>query len=131
MNSVSGGVAVAVLSRSREAPVQCLNPIESPKARRNLFQIRAIRLPETLPGDSTGQRFNTTVEKAVVDDDLWLTFVDCAGEDLEELQDIDGASLADRVAGNEPKEASLNRNLYFHNSHEQRCVPSVANTPVR
>ena len=129
LNSVTDGVAA--LAQPRDAPVQCLNPIESPKARRALFPIRAIRRPETLPADNSVQPFNTMVEEAAVNDGLLPTLVDCAGEDPGELQDIDGVSLADQMAGNEPKEASRNQNPHFHNFHEQRCVPNLADTPVR
>ena len=39
---------------------------------------------------------------------------------------IDGVSLADYMAGLEPNEAFLNRNLYFHYPHYRRSMPHSA-----
>ena len=62
----------------------------------------------------------------VVNYDFLPTFVDWAGSDPEKLQNIDGISLADYMAGKEPDEAFLNRNLYFHYPHYRSSVPHSA-----
>jgi arylsulfatase A-like enzyme len=62
----------------------------------------------------------------VVNYDLLPTFVDWAGGNPEELKDIDGVSLADYMAGEEPDEAFLNRHLYFHYPHYRTSVPHSA-----
>ena len=62
----------------------------------------------------------------VVNYDFLPTFVDWAGGDPEELRNIDGVSLADYMAGLQPNEAFLNRNLYFHYPHYRRSMPHSA-----
>jgi arylsulfatase A-like enzyme len=62
----------------------------------------------------------------VVNYDFLPTFIDWAGGDPEQLQNIDGVSLADYMAGKKPDEAFLNRNLYFHYPHYRSSVPHSA-----
>ena len=59
----------------------------------------------------------------VINYDFLPTFVDWAGGDSKKLQNIDGVSLADYMAGKEPDRAFLNRYLYFHYPHYRRSVP--------
>jgi arylsulfatase A-like enzyme len=80
-----------------------------------------IRVPMIVkgPGIKPGSVFNGNV----VNYDFLPTFVDWAGGDSKELQNIDGVSLAGYMAGNEPDEAFLNRCLYFHYPHYRSSVP--------
>ena len=68
----------------------------------------------------------TSLAANVVNYDFLPTFVDWAGGDPEELQDIDGVSLAGYMAGEEPNEDFLKRNLYFHYPHYRNSVPHSA-----
>ena len=74
------------------------------------------------PGIEAGSVFMGNV----VNYDFLPTFVDWAGGDPEELSDIDGVSLAGFMAGAEPDEAFLTRNLYFHYPHYRNSVPHSA-----
>ena len=74
------------------------------------------------PGIKPGSVFSGNV----VNYDLLPTFVDWAGGNAEELHDIDGISLANYMSGDEPTDAFLNRNLYFHYPHYRRSVPHSA-----
>ena len=74
------------------------------------------------PGIEPGSVFTGNV----VNYDFLPTFVDWAGGNPEELQDIDGVSLAGYMAGEEPDEDFLNRNLYFHYPHYRQSVPHSA-----
>ena len=74
------------------------------------------------PGIEAGSVFMGNV----VNYDFLPTFVDWAGGDPEELNDIDGVSLAGFMAGAEPDEAFLTRNLYFHYPHYRNSVPHSA-----
>ncbi len=74
------------------------------------------------PGIEPGSVFTGNV----VNYDFLPTFVDWAGGNPEELQDIDGVSLAGYMAGDEPGEDFLNRNLYFHYPHYRQSVPHSA-----
>ena len=74
------------------------------------------------PGIEPGSVFTGNV----VNYDFLPTFVDWAGGNPEELQDIDGVSLAGYMAGDEPDEDFLNRNLYFHYPHYRQSVPHSA-----
>ena len=80
-----------------------------------------IRVPMIVkgPGIKPGSVFTGNV----VNYDFLPTFVDWAGGDPEKLQNIDGVSLADYMAGKEPDKTFLNRNLYFHYPHYRRSVP--------
>ena len=77
-----------------------------------------VRGPDIKPG--------TSFAANVVNYDFLPTFVDWAGGDPEELQDVDGVSLAGYMAGSEPDEGFLNRNLYFHYPHYRSSVPHSA-----
>ncbi len=80
-----------------------------------------IRVPMIVkgPGIKPGSVFTGNV----INYDFLPTFVDWAGGDSEKLQNIDGVSLADYMAGKEPDKAFLNRYLYFHYPHYRRSVP--------
>lgn len=80
-----------------------------------------IRVPMIVkgPGIKSGSAFTGNV----VNYDFLPTFVDWAGGDSEELQNIDGISLADYMAGKEPDKDFLNRYLYFHYPHYRSSVP--------
>ena len=74
------------------------------------------------PGIEPGSSFLGNV----VNYDFLPTFVDWAGGDPEDLQNIDGVSLAGYMSGTEPDESFLGRNLYFHYPHYRRSVPHSA-----
>ena len=74
------------------------------------------------PGIKGGSVFTGNV----VNYDLLPTFVDWAGGDPDELKDIDGVSLVPYMAGQEPDEEFLNRNLYFHYPHYRATMPHTA-----
>ncbi|MHC4595539.1 MAG: sulfatase-like hydrolase/transferase [Planctomycetota bacterium] len=80
-----------------------------------------IRVPMIVkgPGIKPGSEFTGNV----VNYDFLPTFVDWAGGDSKKLQNIDGVSLADYMAGKKPDEAFLNRNLYFHYPHYRSSIP--------
>ncbi len=71
------------------------------------------------PGIKPGSVFDGNV----VNYDFLPTFVDWAGGHSKKLQNIDGVSLADYMAGKKPDEAFLNRNLYSHYPHYRSSVP--------
>jgi len=83
-----------------------------------------IRVPMIVrgPGIKPGSEFTGNV----VNYDFLPTFYDWAGGDPEKLQNIDGVSLADYMAGKDPDEAFLNRNLYFHYPHYRSSLPHSA-----
>jgi len=83
-----------------------------------------LRVPMIVRGPDV--KSGTVFTGNVVNYDFLPTFVDWAGGDPEELQDIDGVSLAGYMAGEEPSEAFLNRNLYFHYPHYRSSVPHSA-----
>jgi len=83
-----------------------------------------LRVPMIVRGPDV--KSGTVFTGNVVNYDFLPTFVDWAGGDPEELQDIDGVSLAGYMAGQEPSEAFLNRNLYFHYPHYRSSVPHSA-----
>jgi len=80
-----------------------------------------IRVPMIVkgPGIKPGSVFSGNV----VNYDFLPTFVDWAGGDSKNLQNIDGVSLADYMAGKKPEEAFLTRSLYFHYPHYRSSVP--------
>ena len=80
-----------------------------------------IRVPMIVkgPGIQAGSVFTGNV----INYDFLPTFVDWAGGDPQQLKGIDGVSLAGFMAGEEPSEAFLNRNLYFHYPHYRSTVP--------
>jgi arylsulfatase A len=83
-----------------------------------------IRVPMIVkgPGIKQGSVFNGNV----INYDFLPTFVDWAGGDSKQLKNIDGVSLAGYMAGEEPDETFLNRNLYFHYPHYRSGVPHSA-----
>ena len=83
-----------------------------------------LRVPMIVRGP--GIKPGTSFAANVVNYDFLPTFVDWAGGDPEELQDIDGVSLAGYMAGEEPNEDFLKRNLYFHYPHYRNSVPHSA-----
>ncbi len=74
------------------------------------------------PGIKPGSVFNANVANY----DLLPTFVDWAGGDSRKLQNIDGVSLVDYMAGKTPDAAFLNRYLYFHYPHYRTSMPHSA-----
>ena len=74
------------------------------------------------PGIQPGSVF----EGNVVNYDFLPTFVEWAGGDPGDLEDIDGVSLAGFMAGAEPSDAFLNRDLHFHYPHYRNSVPHSA-----
>jgi len=83
-----------------------------------------IRVPMIVKGP--GIKPGTVFKGNVVNYDFLPTFVDWAGGDSGKLQNIDGVSLADYMAGEKPDKAFLNRNLYFHYPHYRTSVPHSA-----
>ncbi|MFC1652216.1 sulfatase-like hydrolase/transferase [Planctomycetota bacterium] len=83
-----------------------------------------IRVPMIVkgPGIKSGSVFTGNV----INYDFLPTFVDWAGGDSKQLQNIDGVSLAEYMAGKKPDESFLNRNLYFHYPHYRSGVPHSA-----
>ena len=83
-----------------------------------------IRVPMIVkgPGIQAGSAFAGNV----VNYDFLPTFVDWAGGEPESLKDIDGVSLAGYMAGEQPSESFLNRNLYFHYPHYRSGMPHSA-----
>ena len=83
-----------------------------------------IRVPMIVkgPGIAAGSSFMGNV----VNYDFLPTFVDWAGGNPLELKDIDGVSLTRYVAGEQPDDAFLNRNLYFHYPHYRNSMPHSA-----
>jgi arylsulfatase A-like enzyme len=74
------------------------------------------------PGIAAGSAFTGNV----VNYDFLPTFVDWAGGDWQQLEGIDGVSLAKYTAGEKPDAAFLNRNLYFHYPHYRSSMPHSA-----
>lgn len=83
-----------------------------------------IRVPMIVKGP--GIKRNAAFEGNVVNYDFLPTFFDWAGGDPDELQDIDGISLAGYMEGKKPEQDFLNRNLYFHVPHYREEVPHSA-----
>ena len=83
-----------------------------------------LRVPMIVRGP--GIKPSTSFAANVVNYDFLPTFVDWAGGNPEELQDVDGVSLAGYMAGKELGEGFLNRNLYFHYPHYRNSVPHSA-----
>jgi arylsulfatase A-like enzyme len=83
-----------------------------------------IRVPMIVkgPGIAPGSSFAGNV----VNYDFLPTFVEWAGGHPQELKNIDGISLAGYMAGKQPDEAFLNRNLYFHYPHYRESMPHSA-----
>jgi arylsulfatase A-like enzyme len=83
-----------------------------------------IRVPMIVKGP--GIKAGSSFEGNVVNYDLLPTFVEWAGGDPKKLTHIDGVSLASYMAGVEPDETFLNRNLYFHYPHYRSSMPHSA-----
>ena len=83
-----------------------------------------IRVPMIVRGP--GIKAGSTFKGNVVNYDFLPTFVDWAGGEPASLKDIDGISLAAYMAGREPDDSFLNRNLYFHYPHYRSGMPHSA-----
>ncbi|MEM6689642.1 MAG: sulfatase [Planctomycetota bacterium] len=83
-----------------------------------------IRVPMIIRGP--GIEAASTFSGNVVNYDFLPTFVDWAGGDPSQLQNIDGVSLARYLAGEDPGEDFLNRDLYFHYPHYRSGMPHSA-----
>jgi arylsulfatase A len=83
-----------------------------------------IRVPMIVrgPGIKAGSVFTGNV----VNYDFLPTFVDWAGGDPTALKNIDGVSLASYMAGEQPTNTFLNRDLYFHYPHYRSGLPHSA-----
>ncbi len=83
-----------------------------------------IRVPMIVkgPGITPGSTFTGNV----VNYDFLPTFVEWAGGEPNSLKNIDGLSLAAYLAGREPDNTFLNRNLYFHYPHYRSTMPHTA-----
>jgi arylsulfatase A-like enzyme len=73
------------------------------------------------PGIRPGSVSHTNV----VHYDYLPTFVDLAGGDLDELQNLDGVSLKPLLEGQDVPELET-RNLYFHYPHYRTSLPASA-----
>ncbi len=80
-----------------------------------------IRVPMIVKGP--GIKPGSVFQGNVVNYDFLPTFVDWAGGNPKKLTNIDGVSLAGYMAGKEPDDAFLNRNLYFHYPHYRTTMP--------
>ncbi|MEM7602298.1 MAG: sulfatase [Verrucomicrobiota bacterium] len=83
-----------------------------------------IRVPMIVTGPDV--KAGSVFEGNVANYDFLPTFVDWAGGDPSALENIDGVSLAEYMAGEAPDEAFLNRNLYFHVPHYRTEIPHSA-----
>jgi len=83
-----------------------------------------IRVPMIVKGP--GIEMGSVFTGNVVNYDFLPTFVDWAGGDPSTLKDIDGASLAGYMAGEQPGDSFLKRNLYFHYPHYRNSMPHSA-----
>ncbi|MEM9015791.1 MAG: sulfatase-like hydrolase/transferase [Verrucomicrobiota bacterium] len=68
----------------------------------------------------------SSFEANVINYDLLPTFVDWAGGDPKDLDDIDGVSLARYLEGRKPKKKFSSRYLYFHYPHNRTSMPHSA-----
>ena len=80
-----------------------------------------IRVPMVVEGPDVVSNAHCTAN--VVNYDFLPTFVDWAGGDTNQLQDIDGISLAGLMEGETPGTQFLNRSLYFHYPHYRSGMP--------
>ncbi len=80
-----------------------------------------IRVPMIAKGPGIAE--GTTFLGNVANYDFLPTFFEWAGGDPATLKEIDGVSLAPFMAGKEPDEAFLRRNLYFHYPHYRTTMP--------
>ena len=83
-----------------------------------------IRVPMIVKGPRI--QAGSTFAGNVVNYDFLPTFVDWAGGEPESLKGIDGVSLAGYMAGEEPTDTFLTRNLYFHYPHYRSGMPHSA-----
>ena len=83
-----------------------------------------IRVPMIVRGP--GIKAGSTFHGNVVNYDLLPTFVDWAGGDPRNLDNIDGVSLANYMGGQKPDTGFLNRFLYFHYPHNRSSMPHSA-----
>lgn len=80
-----------------------------------------LRVPMIVTGP--GIKPNSTSETYVVNYDFLPTFVEWAGGNPNELESIDGKSLAGILKGEKPTWDLQNRNLYFHYPHYRTSMP--------
>lgn len=80
-----------------------------------------IRVPMLAEGPGIATNAECTAN--VVNYDFLPTFYTWAGGDTNELQDIDGISLAGLMEGETPSESFRNRSLYFHYPHYRTSMP--------
>ena len=73
--------------------------------------------------EGPGIAANSQCTANVVNYDFLPTFVDWAGGDTNDLQDLDGISLAGLMEGEAPSDDFLNRSLYFHYPHYRTSMP--------
>ena len=83
-----------------------------------------IRVPMIVKGP--GIKAGSVFKGNVVNYDFLPTFVDWAGGDPSSLRNIDGVSLTPYLAGEQPTDAFLMRNLYFHYPHYRTTMPHSA-----
>ncbi|MEM8671684.1 MAG: sulfatase-like hydrolase/transferase [Planctomycetota bacterium] len=83
-----------------------------------------IRVPMIVRGP--GIQAASVFRGNVVNYDFLPTFVEWAGGDPDDLENIDGVSLASYMAGVSPTETFLQRNLYFHYPHYRTTMPHSA-----
>ncbi len=83
-----------------------------------------VRVPMIVKGP--GVKGDSVFKGNVINYDFLPTFVDWAGGDPSTLKDIDGVSLKAYMESQQPDDAFLNRNLYFHYPHYRESVPSSA-----
>lgn len=83
-----------------------------------------IRVPMIVKGP--GVKAGSVFAGNVVNYDFLPTFVEWAGGDPSELKDIDGVSLGGFMAGEQPSDTFLKRNLYFHYPHYRSGMPHSA-----
>ncbi len=83
-----------------------------------------IRVPMIVKGPTVKR--DSEFKGNVANYDFLPTFVDWAGGNSKEMNDIDGVSLASYMSGEKPKQRFLNRNLYFHVPHYRQEIPHSA-----
>ena len=83
-----------------------------------------IRVPMIVKGPSI--EAGSTFVDNIVRYDMLPTFVDWAGGDPSELEDIDGRILAGYLRGDSPAADFSNRYLYFHYPHYRTALPHSA-----
>jgi arylsulfatase A len=83
-----------------------------------------IRVPMVVRGP--GIKPGSVCYENVINYDFLPTFVEWAGSNPDDLQDIDGVSLAGIMRGEKANATFQNRNLYFHYPHYRTSMPISA-----